>query len=51
MADDAKRPEPDLIDKTKGRLVEDPSKQTPTPAEKDVKDADDALTEGEKQPS
>lgn len=51
MADNQKRPEPDLIDKTKGRLVEDPDKRAPTPSEKAVKDADDDLNEAEKQPS
>jgi hypothetical protein len=47
MPDDQKRPEPDLIDKTKGRLVEQPGKPAPTPAEKDVKDAEKVLNDGE----
>lgn len=50
MADDSKRPEPDLIDKDKGKLVERPDRQSPTPAEAAVTDADEALT-GEPRPS
>lgn len=51
MADDQKRPDPDLIDKNKGSLVEKPGQTTPTPAEKDVKNADDNLNSSEQQPS
>lgn len=51
MADESKRPEPDLIDKAKGRFVEDPDKQKPTPVEKDVSDAAEALETGEGHPS
>lgn len=43
LVDDRKRPEPELIDKTKGKLVEEPERKAPTPAEKQVKDADEDL--------
>lgn len=51
MADDKKRPEPDLFDKNKGRLVEQPGEMTPTPAKEEVKDAERDLNKGEREQS
>lgn len=47
----ASGPSPPLIDGGKGKLVEAPDRQAPTPAEQHVEDADAALSDGQKQPS
>jgi len=45
MAGERERPRSKLIDDNKGRLVEKPDQSTPTPAEDDVRDADEALND------